>query len=173
MDADCAVVLRKAPFLGGQERPARRHFETLVEIETSSRRFLLRLRGIVSALTSVDLFLQNILLELSIPLTTMISLLSARLLPRPRSVTAAAERGRGRSGFSGRSGAPRRERRRRRRRRKQEQPRRRGGGGGGGRGTMATSERTLPPRRKSVTDAGDPPEVSNEPSLLSAPMEVR
>jgi len=99
----------------------------------------------------------------------MISLLSGRLLPRPRAVTAAAEHGGGRSGFSGRSGSS------------SKRGGGRGGGGGsknshgGGRGGGGRNgnigTNTAAPK-KVVTDAGDPPEVSNEPSLLCAPMEV-
>ena len=61
MDADCAGVLRKAPFLGGQKRPARRHSKRASKLKRAAT-FLLLLRGIVSALTSDELFLQNILL---------------------------------------------------------------------------------------------------------------
>lgn len=108
----------------------------------------------------------------------MISLVSSRLLPHPRAVTAAAERGGGRSGFAGRSLTKR--------------GGGRGGGGskssrggsssgGGGRGSGSSGGRKtdgnigtrVPSPQKTINDAADPPEVSNEPSLLSSPMEVR
>ena len=103
----------------------------------------------------------------------MISLLSGRLLPRPRPVTAAAERGGGRGGFSGRSGSSSSKRGGGRGGGKSA----RGGGGGsrsggGGRKTDGNfGTRTAAPK-KQVNDVADPPEVSNDPSLLSAPMEV-
>jgi len=121
----------------------------------------------------LSFFLPELFFPFSIPLTTMISVISPRLLPHPRSVSVAAERGGGRAGFSGRSGSSSSKRGGGRGGSKSG----RGGGGRGGGGGRAKTDGNIGTRvstpKKLINDATDPVEVSNEPSLLSAPMEVR
>ena len=113
-----------------------------------------------------------------IPLTiSMIPLLSGRLLPHPRAVAAAAERGGGRAGFSGRSGSSSKRGGGRGGGGGGSKSGRGGGGsgrgGGGGRGKTDGNIGTQSAApKKIISNVADPPEVSNEPSLLSAPMEV-